>query len=185
MSVGFSILFALESSSDSMLFDQSAWSNASLLSFTFFNSIKFSDTTSSFGTKSSIFGLIGKSGNLFVTFLDKGKGESFNIRSNNASSNGFSLSFSFSFGSISWCSRGEEKFYSVIAEDTLFHGKTVFIEASVNFEDITLELLSEGICFNFLSHSLFEKDSASIIIIDFKGFGGSVCGIWNAELNRF
>jgi hypothetical protein len=62
----------------------------------------------------------------------------------------------------------------VVAEDTLFHGKAVLIETSVDSEDVSLELIAESISLNFLSHSSFEEDSASVVIIDIERFGGSV-----------
>ena len=72
----------------------------------------------------------------------------------------------------------------MVAKDTLFHGKAVLIEASVDFEDVTFKLLAECISLNFLSHSFFEEDSASVIIIDIERFGGSVGRVRNAELNK-
>jgi hypothetical protein len=53
-----------------------------------------------------------------------------------------------------------------LAEDTLLHGESVLVESSGNFEDVALELISEGIGLNFLTHPLFEEDSASVVIID-------------------
>jgi hypothetical protein len=59
----------------------------------------------------------------------------------------------------------------------LLHGKAVLVETSVDSEDVSLEFLSKSIGFNLLSHTLFEKDSASVIIIDVKRFGGTVGGV--------
>jgi hypothetical protein len=64
----------------------------------------------------------------------------------------------------------------------LLHGESVLIEASRDSEDISLELIAEGISLNFLTHSLLEEDSASVVIIDIKRFGGSVCGERDTKL---
>jgi hypothetical protein len=64
----------------------------------------------------------------------------------------------------------------------LFHGKTVLVKATVDSENITLKLITKGISFDFLTHSLLEEDSASVVIIDLDGFGGAVSWVGDAEL---
>ena len=71
----------------------------------------------------------------------------------------------------------------MVGENSLFHGKSVFIEASVDFEDIAFELLSKGVSLNFLSHTFLEEDPASVIIIDVEGFGGSIGRVGDTELH--
>jgi hypothetical protein len=58
----------------------------------------------------------------------------------------------------------------------LLHGEAVFIEATVDLEDVSLELLTEGISLDFLTHSLLEEYSASVVIIDIERFGSAVDG---------
>jgi hypothetical protein len=79
-------------------------------------------------------------------------------------------------------SGGEEEFDSGAGEDTLFHGETVFIIATGDFEDVSLEFVSKGVGFNLLSHSFFEEDSALIIVIDVDGLGGAVNWVGDGEL---
>ena len=74
-------------------------------------------------------------------------------------------------------SGGEEEFDSGAGEDTLFHGETVFIIATGDFEDVSLEFVSKGVGFNLLSHSFFKEYSALIIIVDIDGFSCSVDGV--------
>jgi hypothetical protein len=59
----------------------------------------------------------------------------------------------------------------------LLHSEAVLIKATIDPKNIALKLLSESIGLNFLSHTLLEKDSASVVIIDIKGFGSAVCGV--------
>ena len=72
-----------------------------LFSFNLLNTVEFSDSTGSLGTHSSGLDGVGKSGNFLVSLLDEGEGEHLDIGANNASSDGFSLSLSGSFGSVS------------------------------------------------------------------------------------
>jgi hypothetical protein len=64
----------------------------------------------------------------------------------------------------------------------LFHGETVFIIATGDFEDVSLEFVSKWVGFNLLSHSFFEEDSALIIVIDVDGLGGAVNRVGDGEL---
>jgi hypothetical protein len=66
----------------------------------------------------------------------------------------------------------------------LFHGEAVLVEASVDSEDVSFELFSEGIGLNFLSHSLLKEDPASVIVVDFEGLSGAVGGVGDTELHR-
>lgn len=182
VSVGIDVLLSFEGSSNGMLFNQSTRTSKSLLVFSLLNSIELSDTSSSLGTKSSWFCLVSESGNFLLSLFNEKEGKSFNVRTNNASSNRFSLSFSSSLSSVSAGSWGEEQFDSVVAEDTLFHGKSVFIESSSDSEDISLELFAENISFNFLTHSLLVEDSASVVIIDIEWLSSAVCGVGDTEL---
>jgi hypothetical protein len=54
----------------------------------------------------------------------------------------------------------------VAGEYTLLHGESVLVEATLNSEDVALELITKTICFNLLTHSLLEEDSASVVIVD-------------------
>ena len=65
----------------------------------------------------------------------------------------------------------------------MFHGEAVLIEASCDSEDISLKLFAETIGFDLLAHSAVEEDPALVIVIDFKGFGGSLGGVGHTELN--
>jgi hypothetical protein len=44
--------------------------------------------------------------------------------------------------------------------DSLSHGESVFVVSSGDFENVSLEFVSELIGLNFLSHSLFEENDA-------------------------
>ena len=179
---GILVSLTFESSSDSILFQQCC-SVHGLLPFGLSNSIQSSNIRSSFWSQSSRFGFIGKPWNFFISFFHHGAGKHSNIRSNDTTSNRSPLSFTFSLGSISLRSRLKQQANSGIGKNTLFHGKTIFVKATVDSKNIAFELFSKIIGFHFLAHSLFEEDSALVIVIDFKGFCGPVGRIRNTELN--
>lgn len=174
---GIWILLALESSSDDVLFNQGSdlgW----FLTFGLWDTEKFSYSWSSFWTQSSWLNLVSKSGNLFLSFLNNSAGKHFNIRTDDAASNGFSLSFSFSLGTISFGSGLEEESDSTIREDALFHGKSITVKSACDFKYVSLELISKRISLNFLAHTFFKEVSPAIGIVDNNGFGCSVFWEW-------
>ena len=72
----------------------------------------------------------------------------------------------------------------MVGEDSLFHGKAVLVEAAVDPEDISLELLAESVGLDFLAHALLEEDPASVVVVDVEGFGRPVGGVGDAELRK-
>ena len=182
--VGLGVLLALEGPADGVLLDEGAGAGEGLLALGLFDAVEFADAGGSLGAQSSGLGLVGESGNLLVALLDEGEGEGLDVGADDAASDGPSLALSFSLGSVSGGAGGEEEADSVVAEDSLLHGEAVLIESSVDSEDVSLELLAEGIGLNFLPHPLLEEDSASVVIVDIERFGRSVSGVRNAELRN-
>ena len=175
------VLLALESSSNDVLLDKSSCVN----SFSLGNTEKLPDTRSPLWTKSLGHNCIGKPGDLLLALLGNDAGEHADVRTNNAASNRSSLSLTFSGCSIALGSRGEEESDPTIGEDTLLHGKTIVVIATGDLENISFELFSKIIGFNFLSHSLFEEMSPAIGIVDHHCLGGSVFRVRQTELRYF
>ena len=82
---------------------------------------------------------------------------------NNAASNGLSLSLSVSSDSVAAVAVTHENSGSASNKDTLFHGETILIVASGDLEDISLELITEIITTDFLSHSLAEELKPKVV----------------------
>ncbi len=145
-----------------------------LFSFSLLDSVEFADAAGSLGAKTSVLGLVSESWNLLLALLDEGEGKGLDVRTNDAAADGSSLPLSFTLGPVSGGAGGEEQLNSVIAEDSLLHGKAVLVEAAVDPEDVSLELFSEGIGLNFLAHAFLEKDAAPVVIVDVEGLGSTV-----------
>ena len=179
------VLLALKSSSGDVLFNKSCGNG--LIFFLSFDTVELSDVVGSLRTKSSWNSGVSDARDLLFTFLDDGYWKVFDIRTDDASSNGFSFSFSGSFGSVSADTWSEEEFESGVGENTLFHGKSVSVITTGDFEDVPLELITEWISFNLLSHPFFEENSALIIVVDVDALGGAVdwVGDWELSLERY
>lgn len=92
------------------------------------------------------------------TLLDDGDGDNGKIGTNDAASDGLSLSFTLSSGSVAGLASTHKESNSTLDEDTLLHGETVLVVTTGNFEDVSLEFITENIAFNFLAHSLTVED---------------------------
>jgi len=88
---------------------------------------------------------------------------------NNAASNGFSLSFTLSSGSIAAVTLTHENSGSSVDENTLLHGEPILIVSTSNLENVTLEFVAELISRDFSSHSLTEETEKFLIVIDNDG----------------
>ena len=175
------IFLWFESSSGNVFLDQGS-SDRLIFSFLSLNTIELSDVISSLWAQSSWNSSIGQAGNLLLSLFDESYFQTFNIRTNNTSSDRFSFSFSGSFSSVAFSSWSEQKFDSGVGEDTLLHGESVSVKATSDFEDVTLEFVSQWIGLNLLSHSFLKEYSALIIIVNVDRFSSSVNRVWDWEL---
>jgi len=131
---------------------------------------QFSDLVSSFWSQSSVNNGVGQTGDFVVTFSDDAGGDNGQIVVNNATSDGFSLSFTGSFAGVSRSALFHEKSNSMSDEDTLFHGETLFIFTSGDSKNVSFEFIAQWIGGYFVGDSLLVEVLDLVFIIDFEGF---------------
>ena len=116
-------------------------SNQRLSNLTYlFEVEELSDFVSSFWSQSSVNNGVGQTGDVVFTFSDDAGGENSQIVVNDATSDGFSLSFTSSFAGVSGLAFLHEKSNSMSDEDTLFHGETLFVFTTGDSKDVNGEL---------------------------------------------
>jgi len=141
---------------------------------------ELSDFVSSFWSQSSVNNGVGQTGNVVFTLSDDAGGENSQIVVNDATSDGFSLSFTRSFAGVSRSAFLHEKSNSMSDEDTLFHGETLFVFTTGDSKDVTFEFIAQWIGGDFVGDSLFVHVLDFMFIIDFEGFllaGGRVSDV--------
>lgn len=130
---------------------------------------KFSDSGGSLGSESlGKLGVSETSDGLF-TDLDNSKSDDGKIGSDDASSDGLSLSFTGSSGSVALVASLHEESDSSLDKDTLLHGETILIVTTGNFEDVSLEFITKLVAFNFLTHSSSVEEAKLLFIVDRNG----------------
>lgn len=119
---------------------------------------------------------------VFIAFLDDGQAKDSDIGSNDAPSDGFPLLLSSSSGSVSLLPFPHEDSDSSLDEDTLSHGEALLVVSTGNFEDVPLELISQLISVDFLSHSFVVEYGTLFVVIDFVSLLATCEWIGNVEL---
>merc|ERR1711974_265692 len=117
---------------------------------------ELSDFVSSFWSQSSVNNSVGQTGDVVITFSDDAGGEDSQIVVNDATSNGFSFSFSGSFAGVSRLA--------------LFHGETLFVFTTGDSKNVSFEFIAQWISGNFMGDSLFVEVFHFVFIINFEGF---------------
>jgi len=130
---------------------------------------KFSDSGGSLGSESLGELGISETSNGLFTDLDDSEGNDGKIRTDDATSDGLSLSFTSSSGSVALVASLHEESDSTLDKDTLLHGETILIVTSGNFEDVSLEFVTKNVTFDFLTHSSTVEDGKLLFVVNSDG----------------
>ena len=145
---------------------------------------QLADVAGSLGTETTrnSRSFIGQTGNLLLTLLHNHQVEHADISTHDATTDRLALAFTLSIresvfnyittSSVARHTVSKEKADTVVAENTLLHGETLLIVSTGNAtqsqnlgkplpEDVTLELFTEGITFDFLGDSLIHENTAT------------------------
>jgi len=145
---------------------------------------QLSDFVGSFWPQSSVNNSVGDTGDIVITFSDDAGGDDGQIVVDDASSDGFSLSLTVSLAGVSGSAFLHEKSNSVSAEDTLFHGETLFVFTTGDPENVPFEFVSEWIGGYFVRDSLVVEVPDFMFIIDFEGFLLACAWVSNIDLHN-
>jgi hypothetical protein len=96
-----------------------------------------------------------------LSLLDDAECENGKIHGDDATTDGFTLSLSGSARSVAGVSLGKEKADTGWVHDTLLHWETLLVVATGDSEDISLELVSDGVSRNLSAHSVKSKSASS------------------------
>merc|ERR1712176_1518942 len=145
---------------------------------TFVQSEELSDVVSSLGSKSSWDLLISKALDLAITLLDNGQ-----VVVHDATTDGFSLTFTGSARSVAFLSFLQEKLDTTNSTNTLFHGESLFVVSSSDTENVAGPFSTEVVGCDFLSHSLVIEMLELLLIVNFKDFLTTRLGISDVEFH--
>ena len=67
--------------------------------------------------------------------------------------------------------------------DPLLHGKTLFIVATGDFEDVAFEFRAHAVARDFMSHAAVHEDAEFAFVFDLDELLGTIGGVGDVELH--
>lgn len=95
-----------------------------------------------------------------VTLLDDDQREDSNVGTDDAATHGLALALTSPTRAVAGVAVGEKKADTIRKKDTLLHGESLLVVATSDAEDVSLELIADGVTRNLLRNSLFVEDTA-------------------------
>jgi hypothetical protein len=123
---------------------------------------QFADLGSSLGAQAAGLGSVGKSGNLAFTLGDNNQVQDSQISTNDAAADGLALAHTRSALAEARMSSAKEEADASVAEDTLLHGKPLFIVSSGDAENVSLVLITQDISINLVRHAFIIESTTEI-----------------------
>ena len=105
---------------------------------------------------------IRQSWDLALALLDNNKRKDGNIRANDTASYGLALALTSTAGTVAGVAVRKKKTDTGGYKDTLLHGETLLVVSSTDTENVTLELITEGVSGNFLGDFLLVEHTTVV-----------------------
>jgi hypothetical protein len=93
---------------------------------------------------------VGETGELTLTLLDDAQGKDGEVETGDGTTDGLALALTGAAGAVAAVAIGEEQAGTSGKENTLLHGETLLVVTTSDAEDVTLELIAEGVTDNLL-----------------------------------
>jgi hypothetical protein len=94
------------------------------------------------------------------TLLDNNEGEDREVGTNDTTTDRLSLALTSAARTVARVTLAQQETDTVGQENTLLHGETLFVVTTRDAENVTLELITEGVTRDFLGHTLIEETTA-------------------------
>lgn len=118
------------------------------------------------GTQSLWVDNVGDTWNVALSLLNNAQGENGQIHSDDASTDGFTLALTSSAWAVARVTLGKEKADTGWVHNTLLHWETLLVVTTGNLEDVSLELVSDGVSWNLSAHSLVHEDTELALVFN-------------------
>lgn len=126
---------------------------------------------------------VGDTGDVVVALLDDAESKDREIHSDDAATNGLPLALSSAAGTVAGMALGQKKGHTSRMHNTLLHGETLLVVASGDLEDVALELITNRVSWDFLTHAAVHEDTELALIFDFNQLLRAVGGKRDVQLH--
>jgi len=141
------------------------------------------DLGGALGTETLGGNVVGDAGNVFVAFLDDAQSKDSEVHADNAATNRLPLALAGAAGTVTRVALGEQQADTGGVHDTLLHGEALLVVAAGDLEDVTLELITDAVAGNLVSHAALHEDAELALIFDLDQLLGAVGRVRDVELH--
>jgi len=127
---------------------------------------ELADLGGSLGAKTSGDVVVCEAWEFRVSLLHDDKVDDGEVRADDASADGLSLSLTVTALAVASSSLAEEKSDSGVGQNSLLHGESLLVVSTGNLEDVSLVLLSKRVSLDFLGHTFVIKGTDFDFVID-------------------
>merc|ERR1719442_170631 len=118
---------------------------------------KLPDLAGALGSESPGDGVVGQPGDLALALLHDGQVEDGQVPVHDAAADRLALALTVTPGSVASVSLVEEQPHATVGQHSLLHGEALLVVAAGDPHHVTLELVSEGVCLDLLTHPLLVE----------------------------
>lgn len=140
---------------------------------------ELSNVAGSLWTQSLWGGGVSQTLDVTVTLLDNRQSKDSQVLADNATSDGLSLTLTSSSWSVTRVALGQQQLDSGWVHNTLLHWETLLVVTTSDSEDVALELVTDSVTGDFLTHSLLVEGTQLVLVIDVDGLLGTVGWVRN------
>jgi hypothetical protein len=141
------------------------------------------DLGGTLGTQSLRVNGVGDAGDVVVALLDDAESKDREIHSDDAATDTLPLALSGTAGTVARMALGQEEGDTSRMHNTLLHGEALLVVATGNLEDVALELVADGVAWDFLTHAAVHEDTELALIFDFNQLLRAVGGERDVQLH--
>jgi len=136
---------------------------------------ELADLGGSLGAKTSGDVVVCEAWEFGISLLHDDKVDDGEVRADDASADGLSLSLTVTALAVASSSLAEEKSDSGVGQNSLLHGESLLVVSTGDLEDVALVLLSKRVSLDLLGHTLVIEGADLDLIVDLNGL---LCPGW-------
>lgn len=144
---------------------------------------ELSDLGRALGTQTLGVHDVGQAGDVLIALLDDGQGEDGHVVADDAAVDGLALSLACAARAVARVTVREEEAHAVRVKDTLLHGEALLVVTAGDAEDVTLELIADGVARDLGAHALLEEDTGLALIFNVEELLAAVGREGNVQLH--
>jgi hypothetical protein len=135
------------------------------------------------GTETLGVNLVGQAGDIGIALLDDGQSEDGQVHGDDAAADGLALALTGAAGTVAGVAVSEEETDTGRVHDTLLHRETLLVVSTGDPEDVALELVTDRVTGNLLTHAAVHEDAELALVFDLDQLLRAIVGVGDVELH--